>query len=57
MSDASSSTTILCGRYRLLEPMGRGGMGVVSRAEVVASGRPVAVKRLHDDLDASHARE
>lgn len=57
MSDATSTSVILCGRYRLLEPMGRGGMGVVSRAEELSSGQPVAVKRLHEELEASHARE
>ncbi|MCB9731970.1 MAG: serine/threonine protein kinase [Deltaproteobacteria bacterium] len=43
VEDARVGTT-LAGRYRVQEPLGRGGMGVVYRAEQLPIERPVAVK-------------
>jgi serine/threonine protein kinase len=48
--DARSGTTV--GKYRLHEIVGRGGMGVVYRAEHVYIGREVAVKILHEGYGA-----
>src|SRR5689334_13786896 len=35
---------VIAGRYRLVAPLGRGGMGAVWRAEHLALGSPFAVK-------------
>ena len=48
--DARSGMTV--GKYRLHEIVGRGGMGVVYRAEHVYIGREVAVKILHEGYGA-----
>jgi len=41
---------LLDGRYRVIEPVAEGAMGVVYRAERVKLGRIVAIKVLHDVL-------
>jgi serine/threonine-protein kinase len=45
-ADARAGTTV--GKYKLHEIVGRGGMGVVYRAEHIYIGKEVAVKILHD---------
>ena len=47
MVDGVSPTRVIGGRYVVLTELGRGGMGVVWRAEDRVMGRQVAVKELH----------
>lgn len=42
--------TMLDGKYRIIQPLAEGGMGVVYRAEHVLMRKIVAIKRLHRDL-------
>jgi serine/threonine protein kinase len=45
------------GGYRLLRPLGAGGMGAVHEAEEIASGRKVALKLIHPGYADSEAVE
>jgi hypothetical protein len=46
----------LFGGYRILRPLGKGGMGTVYEAEELATGRRLALKVLSHSLDSEQAR-
>jgi len=50
VSEGNLIGAVLDGRYKVLDPIAEGAMGVVYRAERVKLGRIVAIKVLHDHM-------
>src|SRR5206468_2227200 len=56
-ANAPQGSALIAGRYRVIEPLGQGGMGIVYRVHDTVIDQPFALKQLLLKDDGSYSKE